>query len=130
MYAVPYHTSICISKEESGDRIHEVERVLSLHLSLPCTTEGMGWEATLFPPPLYYLWCQALFYKLLADSCLKEGHHVHRLDELYSLLRSAAICIRGSRSKSHRVPNASLELGATESALWLSITSMNCYFVL
>ena len=62
------------------------------------TTGGMGREAT-------------LFYKCLADQISKMNNTTYcktmawiRCTLLFSLLRSAVMCIRGSRSTSHRVP--------------------------
>lgn len=97
-------------KREYGDRIREVENGSFTPLVFS-TTGGMGREAT-------------LFYKRLADN-LSEKRNIEysktmawmRCTLSFSLLRSAVMCIRGSRSKSHRVPNASLELGIAESRL-------------
>ena len=97
-------------KREHGDRILEVENGSFTPLVF-ARTEGMGREAT-------------LFYKRLADN-LSEMRNIEysktmawmRCTLSFSLLRSAVMCIRGSRSKSHRVPNASLELGIAESRL-------------
>ena len=95
---------------EYGDRIREVENGSFTPLVF-ATTGGMGQEAT-------------LFYKRLADSLSKKRNITYsktmawmRCTLSFSLLRSAVICIRGSRSKSHRVPDASLELGVAESRL-------------
>ena len=97
-------------KREYGDRIREVENGSFTPLVF-ATTGGMGREAT-------------LFYKRLADQISKKNNTTYcktmawiRCTLSFSLLRSAVMCIRGSRSTSHRVPNASLELGIAESRL-------------
>ena len=97
-------------KREYGDRIREVENGSFTPLVF-ATTGGMGREAT-------------LFYKRLADQISKKNNTTYcktmawiRCTLSFSLLRSAVMCIRGSRSTSHRVPNASLELGVAESRL-------------
>ena len=97
-------------KREYGDRIREVENGSFTPLVF-ATTGGMGREAT-------------LFYKHLADQISKKNNTTYcktmawiRCTLSLSLLRSAVMCIRGSRSTSHRVPNASLELGVAESRL-------------
>ena len=80
----------------------------SLHLCLP---QQENREAT-------------LFYKRLADQTSEKNNTIYcktmawiRCTLLFSLIRSAVMCIRGSRSTSHRVLNASLELGVAESRL-------------
>jgi len=97
-------------KREYGDRIREVENGSFTPLVF-ATTGGMGWEAT-------------LFYKRLADQISEKRNTIYsktmawiRCTLSFSLLRSAVMCIRGSRSTSHRVPNASLELGVAENRL-------------
>ena len=97
-------------KREYGDRIREVENGSFTPLVF-ATTGGMGREAT-------------LFYKRLADQISKKSNTTYcktmawiRCTLSFSLLRSAVMCIRGSRSTSHQVPNASLELGVAESRL-------------
>ncbi len=73
------------------------------------TTGGMGKEAT-------------TFYK--ADLIAKKKKSLYsstlawiRCKLAFSLLRSAVMCIRGSRSTFHHVPDASIELGVAESRL-------------
>ena len=97
-------------KREYGDRIREVENGSFTPLVF-ATTGGMGREAT-------------LLYKRLADKISEKKNTMYsktmawiRCTLSFSLLRSAVMCIRGSRSTSHRVPNASLELGVAESRL-------------
>ena len=97
-------------KREYGDRIREVENGSFTPLVF-ATTGGMGREAT-------------LFYKHLADQISEKRNTTYsktmawiRCTLSFSLLRSAVMCIRGSRSTSHRVPNVSLELGVAESRL-------------
>ena len=97
-------------KREYGDRIREVEMASFTPLVF-ATTGGMGREAT-------------AFYKRLADLLANKNNVAYsttmawmRCSLSFSLLRSAVMCIRGSRSSSHRVPNASLELGVAESHL-------------
>ena len=99
-----------IKKREYGDRVRQVEMASFTPLVLT-TTGGMGKETT-------------TFYKWLADLIAAKNSSVYsstlawiRCKLAFSLLRSAIRCIRGSRSTFHRVPDASIELGVTESRL-------------
>ena len=99
-----------IKKREYGDRVRQVEMASFTPLVL-ATTGGMGKEAT-------------TFYKRLADLIAAKNSSVYsstlawiRCKLASSLLRSAIMCIRGSHSTFHRVPDASIELGVTESRL-------------
>ena len=92
------------------DRIREIENGFFTPLVF-ATTGGMGQEAT-------------MFYRRLADQVSDKRNTTYsktmawiRCTLSFSLLRSAVMCIRGSRSTSHCVPNASLELGVAESRL-------------
>ena len=96
-------------KREYRDRIREVECASFTPLVF-ATTGGMGREAT-------------AFYKRLADLISTYNNSMYSTTmawircTLSSLLRSAVMCMRGSRSSSHWVPDASLELGVAESRL-------------
>ena len=97
-------------KREYGDRIREVE-MASFTSLIFAATGGMGREAT-------------AFYMHLADGLAVKNNAAYsttiawmRFTLSFSLLRSAVMCIRGSRSTSHCVPDASLELGVAESHL-------------
>ena len=76
------------------------------------TTGGMGREAS-------------AFYRRLADPMAAKNNSTYsttmawmRCVLSFSLLRAAVMCIRGSRSSSHHVPDASLELAVAESHLF------------
>ena len=97
-------------KREYGDRIHQIEMASFTPLVFS-TTGGMGREAT-------------AFYKRLADLISNKRNTTYskaivwiRCNLAFSLIRSAIMCIRGSRSTSHRVPDSSIELGVAESHL-------------
>ena len=99
-----------LKKREYGDRVRQVEMAFFTPLVL-ATTGGMGKEAT-------------TFYQRLADLIATKNNANYsstlawiRCKLAFSLLRSAVMCIRGSRSKFHHVPDASIELGVTESRL-------------
>ena len=109
--AQSYRRHELAKKREYGDRISEVENGSFTPLVF-AIIGGMGREAT-------------LLYKRLADKISKKKKNTMysktmawiRCTLSFTLLRSAVMCIRGSRSTSHRVPNASLELGVAESQL-------------
>ena len=92
-----YHRHEQAKKREYGDRIREVENGSFTPLVF-ATTGGMGREAM-------------MLYKRLADQ-VSEKKNIHysktmawfRCTLSFSLLRSAVMCIRGSRSTCHRVP--------------------------
>ena len=95
-------------KREYGDRVREVEKASFTPLVF-ATTGGMGKEAT-------------VFYRRLAD-LLSRSNVVYsttlawiRCTISFSLLRSATMCIRGSRSISYRSLDASPEVGLAESS--------------
>ena len=97
-------------KREYGDRIRQVEMASFTPLVFS-TTGGLGREAT-------------TFYKRLADLMSTKNNTTYsktiawiRCTLTFSLIRSAVMCIRGSRSISHRVPDSSIELGVAESHL-------------
>ena len=97
-------------KREYGDRIRQIEMASFTPLVFS-TTGGMGREAT-------------AFYKRLADLISNKRNTTYskaiawiRCNLAFSLIRSAIMCIRGSRSTSHRVPDSSIELGVAESHL-------------
>ena len=99
-----------IKKREYGDRVRQVE-MASFTLLVLTTTRGMGKEAT-------------TFYKRIADLIAAENSSFYssplawiQCKLMFSLLRSAILCIRGSCSTFLRVPDASIELGVTESCL-------------
>ena len=99
-----------MKKREYGGRVREVEHA-SFTPIVFATTGGMGKEAT-------------MFYKHLANLLAnkKDGQYSTTLAWMrcklsFSLIRSAVMCIRGSRSSYHRVPNPSIELGVAESHL-------------
>ncbi len=88
-------------------------RVCLFHTLVSATTGGMGRET-------------ATFYKRLADmlSTKKKAPYSSTMASMrctlsFTLLRSAVMCIHGSRSSSHRVSDASIELGVAESCLAL-----------
>ena len=98
-------------KREYGDRIREVEMASFTPLVF-ATTGGMGREAS-------------AFYRPLADLMAANNNSTYsttmawmRCVLSFSLLRAAVMCILGSRSSSHHVPNASLELAVAESHLF------------
>ena len=91
-------------KHEYGDRVTEVEQASFTPLVF-ATTGGMGREAI-------------VFYRCLADHLSRRGSTSYsqtlafiRCTLSFSLLRSATMCIRGSRSISHRSSDASPEMG-------------------
>ena len=91
-------------KREYGDRVREVEQASFTPLVF-ATTGGMGREAI-------------VFYRRLADHLSRRGSTSYsqtlafiRCTLSFSLLRSATMCIRGSRSISHRSSDASPEMG-------------------
>ena len=91
-------------KREYGDRVREVEQA-SFTPFVFATTGGMGREAI-------------VFYRCLADHLSRRGSTSYsqtlafiRCILSFSLLRSATMCIRGSRSISHRSSDASPEMG-------------------
>ena len=97
-------------KREYGDRIRQIEMASFTPLVFS-TTGGMGREAT-------------AFYKRLADLISNKRNTTYskaiawiRCNLAFSLIRSAIMCIRGSRSTSHRVPDSSIELGVAKSHL-------------
>ena len=93
-------------KREYGDRVREVEFASFTPLVF-ATTGGMGKEAITFYRRLAELLSKrsALSYSsTLAWICCTLS---------FSLLRSATMCIRGSRSISFRSPDASPEMGLT-----------------
>ena len=112
-------------KREYGDRICGVENGSFTPLVF-ATTGGMGQEAT-------------LFYKYLADSLSEKRNITYsktiawmRCTLSLSFLQSALMCIRGSRSQSHRVPDTSLKLGAAAAQRVDSLAkhhryTVNCY---
>ena len=90
-------------KGEYGDRVHEVE--LASFTPLVFSTTGVGKEAV-------------TFYPRLADLLSKRNTMTYsstltwlRCLLSFSLLRSATMCIRGSRSISYKSSDASPELG-------------------
>ena len=96
-------------KREYGDRVREVEKASFTPLVF-ATTGGMGKEAT-------------VFYRRLADLLSRRNNVVYsttlawiRCTISFSLLRSATMCIRGSRSISYRSLDASPEVGLAESS--------------
>ena len=98
-------------KREYGDRIREVEMASFTPLVF-ATTGGMGREAS-------------AFYRRLADLMAAKNNSTYsttmawmRCVLSFSLLRAAVMCIRGSRSSYHHVPDASLELAVAESHLF------------
>ena len=91
-------------KREYGDRVREVE-LASFTPLVFSTTGGMGKEAT-------------VFYRRLADLLAHKHGWTYsttlswvRSVLAFSLLRSAIMCIRGSRSISFRSSSASAEMG-------------------
>ena len=93
-------------KREYGDRVREVEFASFTPLVF-ATTGGMGKEAI-------------TFYRRLAELLSKRSTLSYsstlawiRCTLSFSLLRSATMCIRGSRSISFRSPDASPEMGLT-----------------
>ena len=93
-------------KREYGDRIREVE-LASFTPLVFATTGGMGREAV-------------TFYRRLAELLSKRKALTYsstlawlRCTLSFSLIRSATMCIRGSRSTSLRSSDASPELGLT-----------------
>ena len=93
-------------KRDYGDRIREIENGSCTPLVF-VTTGGMGQEAT-------------LFYKRLADLIADKENTTYykttawiRCTLSFSLLHSSVTCIRGSRSKTHRVPIANLQQRAS-----------------
>ena len=102
-------------KLEYGDRIRQIEMASFTPLVFS-TSGGMGREAT-------------AFYKRLADLISNKRNTTYskaiawiRCNLAFSLIRSAIMCIRGSRSTSHRVPDSSIELagGGGEPPLMLT----------
>ena len=93
-------------KREYGDRVREVEFASFTPLVF-ATTGGMGKEAI-------------TFYRRLAELLSKRSAFSYsstlawiRCTLSFSLLRSATMCIRESRSISFRSPDASPEMGLT-----------------
>ena len=93
--AAAYRKHETTKKREYAERVREVERAVFTPLVLS-TTGGMGREA-------------ATFYKRLADGISrKEGKQYSvimgwiRCRLSFAILRSAILCIRGSRSSRHR----------------------------
>ena len=91
-------------KREYGDRVREIEQA-SFTPRVFATTGGMGREAS-------------IFYRRLADLLSHRNNVTYnttlawlRCTLSFSLLRSAAVCIRGSRSISYRSPDSSPEVG-------------------
>jgi len=91
-------------KREYGDRVREVE-LASFTPLVFATTGGMGKEAV-------------TFYRRLAELLSKKNGLSYsntlawlRCTLSFSLLRSATMCIRGSRSISYRSSDASPEMG-------------------
>ena len=96
-------------KREYGDCVREVEKASFTPLVF-VTTGGMGKEAT-------------VFYRRLADLLSRRNNMPYsttlawmRCALSFSLLRSAAMCIRGSQSISYRSLDASPELGLAKSS--------------
>ena len=96
-------------KRECGNHLQEVEKASFTPLVF-ATTGGMGKEAT-------------VFYHQLADLLSHRNNVIYsttlammRCTLSFSLLRSAAMCIRGSRSISYRSLDASPEVGLAESS--------------
>ena len=96
-------------KREYGDRVREVEKASFTPLVF-ATTGGMGKEAT-------------VFYRRLADLLSRRNNMPYsttlawmRCALSFSLLRSAAMCICGSRSISYRSLDASPEVGLAKSS--------------
>ena len=88
--------------------VREVEKA-AFTLLVFATTGGMGREAS-------------VFYRRLADLLSRKSNLTYsttlawlRCTLSFSLLRSAAVCIRGSRSISYRSVDASPEVGLAES---------------
>ena len=107
-----YHKHEQIKKREYGNRVREVEYASFTPLVF-ATSGGMGKEAT-------------MFFKRLADilSTKNNDHYSTTLAWIrcklsFSLIRSAVMCIRGSRSAHHHIPLSTIELSATESRLSL-----------
>ena len=101
----------CTEGKSKPERESMVTEMASFTPLIFATTGGMGREAT-------------AFYKRLADLMAVKNSAPYsttlawmRCTLSFSLLRSAVMCMRGSRSSSHRVPVASLELGVAESHL-------------
>ena len=93
-------------KREYGERVREVELASFTPLVFG-TTGGMGKEAV-------------IFYRRLADRLSHQGSMSYsstlawiRCTLSFSLLRSATMCIRGTRSISYRNIDASQEAGHT-----------------
>ena len=94
MYASIYNYE-SMKKREYAQRVHEVEHGVFTPLVLS-TTGGMGREA-------------ATFYKRLADGISRKEQKQYsvvmgwiRCRLSFAILRSAILCIRGSRSSHHR----------------------------
>ena len=94
-------------KREYGDRVREVEYASFTPLIF-ATTGGMGKEAT-------------IFYHRLADLLSHKSKVTYditlawlRCTLSFSLLRSATVCIHGSRSISFRSTDASSEVGLAD----------------
>ena len=97
------------NKRECGDCVREVKKASFTPLVF-ATTGGMGKEAT-------------VFYCRLADLLSCKNNVIYsttlvwmRYTLSFSLLRSAAVCIRGSRSISYRSLDASPKVGLAESS--------------
>ena len=92
------------NKREYGDRVREIEQASFTPLVF-ATTGGMGREAS-------------IFYRRLADLLSHRNNVTYnttlawlRCTLSFSLLRSAAVCIHGSRSISYRSADSSPEVG-------------------
>ena len=98
---------VCIQKKrEYGERVREVElATFTLLFLAQLPPGGMGKEAM-------------IFYCRLADRLSNQGSMSYRQQHFgctlsFSLLRSATMCIRGTRSILYRNINASPEAGHT-----------------
>ena len=94
-------------KREYGDRVREI-KYASFTPLIFATTGGIGREAT-------------IFYRRLADLLSHKNNVPYdtmlawlRCTLSFSLLRSATVCIRGSRAISHRSTDASPEVGLAD----------------
>ena len=106
--AVAYRKHETAKKREYAQRVREVEYGVFTPL-VPSTTGGMAREAT-------------TFYKRLADELSRKQDKQYslvmgwiRCRLSFAILRSAILCIRGSRSSRHRpVRELNIELAASE----------------
>ena len=90
-----------MKKREYGDRVREVE-LASFTPLVFSTTGGMGREGNVFYKRLA---------SLLADKAYGTTMSWIRCVLTFSLLRSAVMCIRGSRSIRFRSSSSSPEMG-------------------